>query len=473
MRTRGWFLAAVLAAIVGCGGDGGGGSPTTAAPASPLLVGMAQYDGPFPARAPVTYLEGSSAVTIQAYPGQLIVYFAAGTAEADAEAAIAQSGGSVLAKTPLLGHYLVGTSAGAEGSVIANLRAHPIVALALPHAATLYMSGATIIDGCGGPHGEDVEATYLAAGGQLKNCRDDDDGTGQPALQLTLEELYKEIDTRGAAPAVFNLSTSGGLNGTDYTALASDVAKKEARDNWKAVMRIFLAGLAALPEARRENVVITLAAGNGNMPLAALLAEIRADAKMAKILSDHVLLVSASDSVYRNGNDAPGDPDVALMADAQAPDGSVGTSFAAPKAAAIIEKLVRQKELSPKEAILAAKMAVATNANRVLVESEAMDKADAINQAKVTAEPNAAKVTSITFATWGGSNVVVLGPAYAGISVQYTVSGTDGYYQSGTLVTDGSGRVSFGVPAGPAGTVDTISASVVLTGLTATRTYTW
>jgi len=82
-------------------------------------------------------------------------------------------------------------------------------------------------------------------------------------------------------------------------------------------------------------------------------------------------------------------------------------------------------------------------------------------------------VTSISFVSIGGATSAVISPAFPGVTVQYTVSGTDGYYDSGSLQTDGSGTVSFSIPAGASGVTDTISVSAVLSGHIATTTYTW
>lgn len=50
-------------------------------------------------------------------------------------------------------------------------------------------------------------------------------------------------------------------------------------------------------------------------------------------------------------------------------------------------------------------------------------------------------------------------PVASGCSVGYSVSGTDGYTQNGTLSTNASGKISFYVPGGADGVVDTIHAT--------------
>jgi hypothetical protein len=80
---------------------------------------------------------------------------------------------------------------------------------------------------------------------------------------------------------------------------------------------------------------------------------------------------------------------------------------------------------------------------------------------------------SIRFNQVGGATVAVVSPAIAGVSILYTVSGTDRYYASKTLSTDASGSVSFTIPPARPGVRDTISASAVLSGRTAGTTFVW
>src|SRR4030065_501885 len=60
--------------------------------------------------------------------------------------------------------------------------------------------------------------------------------------------------------------------------------------------------------------------------------------------------------------------------------------------------------------------------------------------------PAAAVVVSIRFDQVGGRTGAVISPASAGVTILYTVSGTDKYYDSRRLRTDASGSVSFGLP---------------------------
>lgn len=121
----------------------------------------------------------------------------------------------------------------------------------------------------------------------------------------------------------------------------------------------------------------------------------------------------------------------------------------------------------------AVQLAESTNAHGVFVWKEGLDKAKAIKAASGVDAPAAAGVVSIRFNQVGGRTGAVISPASAGVTILYTVSGTDKYYDSRRLRTDASGSVSFGIPAARPGVRDTISVSAVLSGRTAGATFVW
>ncbi len=61
----------------------------------------------------------------------------------------------------------------------------------------------------------------------------------------------------------------------------------------------------------------------------------------------------------------------------------------------------------------------------------------------------------------------------SGCTINYNLTGTDGYTQSGSLVTDSSGNTSFSVPAGADGVHDSITMTAVESGATTTAGYTF
>ena len=62
-------------------------------------------------------------------------------------------------------------------------------------------------------------------------------------------------------------------------------------------------------------------------------------------------------------------------------------------------------------------------------------------------------------------------PAEASVSVEYSVSGTDGYTASGTLTTNAEGKCEFNIPGGAEGVADTINVTVPSRGDTGSTNY--
>lgn len=114
-----------------------------------------------------------------------------------------------------------------------------------------------------------------------------------------------------------------------------------------------------------------------------------------------------------------------------------------------------------------------TNANGAFVLREGVDKANAIGLAGRVDAPGAVLVSGIDFTRVGGITAAGVSPKVRGVSVQYTVSGTDGYYDSRTLQTDEAGTVWFRIPRARPAVRDTISVSAVLSGVTASTTFVW
>jgi len=126
------------------------------------------------------------------------------------------------------------------------------------------------------------------------------------------------------------------------------------------------------------------------------------------------------------------------------------------------------------QAKLAVQLAEHTNASGVFVLREGVDKANAVKVASGVDGPGAFHVSSIRFTQVGGATVATISPSIAGVTILYTVSGTDGYYDSKRLRTDAPGTVSFGIPpARTHGVRDTISVSAVLSGRTVGATFVW
>jgi hypothetical protein len=330
------------------------------------------FQGPYPTPANVTFTDSTGLqVEVLAYPGQVQVFFDPATSATDAVSAIQSRGGMILAQIPAVGYYLADVGLGQEGPFISGIRTDSRVNYVAPHIAGSLSTAATILDGCNISHSITVEDVIVTEGGTFDECRDIVvAGTDVSSHKVTMG-IITEADENTGGVTLLNLSASGGLNGIDYTTQSAAVKSKSQKD-WKRFMRATLASLASLPANLRDNLVVTIAAGNGNMPIDSLIAELRSDSKIAGILNDNVLIVTTNQ--FTLANDTGGDPDVAIMTN---PISAQGTSFAAPAALALIENVMLATGATPKEALQAAKLAVATNANHQLILSEAIDKAQA------------------------------------------------------------------------------------------------
>lgn len=461
------------------------------------MAGFAEYSGTYPAPVDISYSSGGLTQSAAAYPGQLELFFTAATGETAANQLLRAKGAVILAQAPIPGHYVVAIEAGTEAAAIAALQADARVLSVQPNFATNYgwgnrapwsttlaalpAPGIWVIDDCGGPHGTSVTKTVPAAGGTLGGCLSDRGATaGTAALGQTIQHLLKI----GAAPPsagvgdpgsnrLVNLSTYGGIGSRDYT-LMTPADQAVVKRAWQGTFRNFLLAISSLPASARKNLVVGICAGNNNAPLSPWITEIRSDPRLAAVLKQNVLIVGANDAAYRGASDAPGDADFAKMTDASSNVATqVGCSFATPRALVEIQDVIDATGLSAEDALLATKQAVAANINQELISAEAISKGEDIAAAIATDGSAARNVTGVAFTSVGSTTSAVINPAAASVTMSYTVSGSDGYFDSARLMTNAAGQVSFGIPAGATGVVDQITVTAVLTGVNSKQKYTW
>lgn len=364
-----------------------------------LLTGATSFAGPYPSPAEVTYTDPTSdSGTVFAFPGQVQV-FVSGISQASAEAAIGANGGLVLARTPIVGYYLAGVAAGQETAFVGGMgRVSGVVDVfpnpvgfgagqAASHGAifaTATAPGATVFESCAATntHRAAVIRVLIDNGGVLKRCRDitADDSRGLNDFHQVVTAILAEANENGAStPTLINLSTYGTaqdssgrwLNGGDYNAQPAVIRRNLVR-NWKLFMTAVLNSIGALPPEYRKNFLITICAGNNNMPITSALADLRKNPRFAAILSANVLV---STTTLTKGNYSTTDGDVAYCNN---PEAANGTSFAAPGCLAVIQNVMAATGATLDVAIKAAKQAIAGNASHRLVLSEAVLKAQAL-----------------------------------------------------------------------------------------------
>ncbi len=365
---------------------------------------------------------------------------------------------------------------------------------------------------------------------------DDDNGqvsTDKIVASIAASAAGRSIFTPNE-PILINLSISSGGNTCNWGAGCGDTQQSttQRHENWRGFAETVLNTIGNLPSATQDNLILTTALGNGAADLTADFARLRTNPAFDRIIDKNIQFAqaAASDTIpvsWRPGglySNTAQDLSVVritgLIRDSTGALVDAGTSFSSPRIAAVTEQLMKSVTgLKPDQAKLAnilaqnanasgtlvlseaisransiktttaqiisqtgvtetqarsaMLLAVKTNATNTLVLEEAVAKAQAIKTAGSTDSSGALNVTGIAFTSVGGSTSAIITPAIGGVTVQYSVSGTDGYFDSGSLQTDSFGRVSFYIPSGAPGVMDTISVTAVLSGRVVRTTYRW
>ena len=332
-------------------------------PADPV-----RYAGPPPASGLVSFPHAGELVAVEAFPGQVLVLFDPPLPAAAARASAMGLGGMVLSQIPEVGCYLVQVPSGQEGTFIEQICGEPGVYLAFPHLAGHYAStDVTVIDDCAGSHGEEVQRVLTDHGVAVGNCRTDGYGS-RPVPIWTLWEMEREAIERRTGPTLINISSSQGLTGGAYWDDQPEDVQRRVLTSYAYDLKALLKTISQLPLPSRENLVVTLCAGNNHIPLDGVLAEIGADPALLAVLQRHVLIVGSKGQFFSNYATVFQD-DFAWVNN---PESTRGTSFAAPYALALIARIRDRHGVSATEALRLVKEAVADNPDHELLESEVL-----------------------------------------------------------------------------------------------------
>lgn len=327
------------------------------------------YEGPYPVPAPVSFQYEGQGTTITAFPGQVVVLFAGRPPAAAARALLSGLGGTVLAQLPPVGCYLVAVTPGAEGAFIDQVGADPAVELAFPHPAGRFMgTGVTVLDDCGGDHGQAVQQVLTDRGVAVDACRSIANAVGSPSTLAATFELTDEVRLNRSQPTLINLSSGYGTpNDVPYDQLSADL-QRGVLAGYTLDRISLLRAVALLPGSYRENLVITIAAGNDRIPLDSVLAELATDPRLMAVLEQNVIFVGSKGQAFSNyATILPGN-----FAWADNPEAANGTSFAAPYVLALIRKIMDQRGVSATEALRIVKQAVAANPAGELLEEDVL-----------------------------------------------------------------------------------------------------
>ncbi len=335
--------------------------------ASDPFADAVRYPGPPPTPGNVTFKHDGIDTTVSAFPGQVQVILDTPIPANTARSFLQGLGGTVLAQIPGVGYYLVGVGVGQESAYVDNVRKNTSVYLAFPHLAGLYGAvGATVVDDCDGSHGAAVQKVLTDRGVTINACRDD--GDSRPISTWTIWETEKEISERKTQPTLINISSYQGLADSADWANQPPTVQRRALVEYEYDRKSLLKTISQMPLFYRDNLVITLCAGNNHMPLDTILAEILADPALAGVLRNNVLIVGSKGQDFSNYASLFLD-DFAWVSN---PESANGTSFAAPYALALISKIMDQRGVTASEALQIAKQAAAANPNHELVESEVL-----------------------------------------------------------------------------------------------------
>jgi len=440
-----------------------------------VLEGATNYVGAYPAASSLGYTDANGRpMNVQAYPGQIQIFFDPMLSQEDAEEIVKSNGGDVIGTIPLTGYFLVQVDTGSEASFISSVLSYPQVINAMPNLALeqeqdgVYISedyltepkpvplnvhGPVAIDS--GQHGREVVRTAEANGGTITdivNITRLQDG------RTPGDKWVHALNAIAQGNAIFNPGTttfinisqgagyrddarSGDTNGnsklgdwSDWTNLPPDL-QQESINNRIAFMSNVLQAVQSLPHDLCNDTFITMSGGNNNMPLEPVLSALRANRIWDDLLRDTIAIVTCPSSLYTQANQGPvGDPSIVVMTNPQAAN---GTSFAAPAANAAIQHLTRGEIINIMNAtgtsfaqvVQAAEMAKAANGKVIPSEVQMM----------VTAVVSAATSPE---GTWTGSySAAHTEPTdrwvrQSGGSLEWSISASNGSFQ-GSLYLDG------------------------------------
>lgn len=334
-----------------------------------LMQGAVEYSGTYADPIAVTYTDNGVTLTVDAIPGQFIAFFKENTTDADAEQQITASGGTVLGKIPAIKFYHIEVGVSAANQFLSSMQSSGKVHTVKPNIISYPKAGAIIFDACNDVHGTAVRSALQNCAGTYEKCVNvpTTTGLGVPT-SMSVNAITAEVNASKGGTTLINMSYNAGLTDEDWDLVNNSKAIK-ARQDWIDNMACLLNGIAGIPSKQREQLVVTLAAGNENMPVGDLLESLRGQSAdngipFSDILKNNLLIVT-TDSLLVSGIKANyaelSDPDVVII---DQPISSQGSSLAAPCAMGYIQAVMQQKGATASEALKAMKDASWMTPNR-------------------------------------------------------------------------------------------------------------
>ncbi len=415
------LLFVFLVLITGCNKK-----DTSDAGSTGLLANATEYTGTYPTPAEINYTVQGISLRLTAFPGQMIAFFKTTAGEAEASQLITANGGQILAQIPAIGYYFISIDSSNTGSFVNTMMANALVDGVIPNVLSYPKSGVAILDKCGYDHGKAVQATLQNCAGTLDECEDVTLGGGSDVAPLGKEirAIIDQANKNNGGTTLINLSFNSGLDteaAYDFANLDT-LAKVEARDCWFTFVYGILKTIAALPPQNRENLVITIAAGNENMPIGGILDYLRTLNGIADVLNNNVLFVSTDNIPGIHANYSLEDPDVVVMNNSTAWE---GTSLAAPCAMGYIQAIMSEQGVTAKQALMAMKMASQDNPAREVLLGDAMTIAASIKSRKIFSGGPFTLTGSISWNS-GVNGICTVSLSYGMNSVGVSWDGTKG-----------------------------------------------
>jgi hypothetical protein len=363
-----------------------------------LMDGAVEYTGAYPASDVVTFTEGGTTSAVEAFPGQVIVFFELPVTDADASKIITDLGGTVAGKIPAVGYYFATVAATSTTSFITSLNDNAKVSYAVPNNIGYLSGGVNVIDGCNSgsayaeSHAAKVQANVTGCGGAVQVCENFiANSNNEVSKDKILHAIIKAVQNNSGGDILINISAAAGFRDGSYFNWGAG-SQEEAQKAWYYFTRDILKIVSSLEPKYRKRLVVTIATGNGNMPITDLLNMLRNTPDYASALANNVLFVSnKADSINGpsgKGNYSRTDPDVIVTDNA---DAAQGTSFAAPCAMGLIQKVMQTKGVGAVEAMKAIKMVSLTDYDRKVNDSYLNDIYQVVDLIKSKTEYKADK----------------------------------------------------------------------------------
>ncbi len=343
-------------------------------PAIDIMADASSYTGTYPAPVSFSYSDKGVPLKVTAFPGQIIAFFNKSTTEIGATRIITSNGGTILEKVPMVGYYFIQTLPAQATKFLTALQKNDSVVFVMPNIAGYPKSKPAILDYCDADHGRKVMETLKSCGGSFDECvnvlqRNENSAITKEFTSSgkVIRGILYEANRNKDGSTLINLSSNGGLDNYMDFSKSSAENKEIGKGGWYKFMEGVLMTIAALPDDLRKNLVITIAAGNENMPIGDILETLRERQGIADILKKNVLIVSTGMLATPGANYALNDPDVVVMNNDSA---IYGTSLAAPCAMGMLQSVMDEKGISASEALLLVKQASSRNQDREILWSD-------------------------------------------------------------------------------------------------------